>query len=234
MSRSAAAPAGSRRTAEPTTAPRAAAPVAAPVAVLAAALVAVALVVTAALAGGPSRRGAPPPAPGAAPRAATATATAPDAWADGVVTEADGVLPEGTSAEDGQHPGVANLDPALLAALRAATAHAAEVGVELEVNSGWRSPEHQERLLAEAVAEHGAQEAARWVATAETSGHVSGDAVDVGPPAAAAWLSEHGAEHGLCRTYRNEPWHFELRPAALEHGCPAPYADAAQDPRTRR
>ena len=57
-------------------------------------------------------------------------------------------------------------------------------------------------------------EAARWVATPATSAHVSGDAVDIGHADAAAWLSKHGAEYGLCQIYRNEPWHYELRPDA--------------------
>jgi zinc D-Ala-D-Ala carboxypeptidase len=101
---------------------------------------------------------------------------------------------------------VANLDPALRDALRRASADAAAVGIQLVVNSGWRSPEHQERLLQEAVSEYGSEEeAARWVATAETSPHVSGDAVDVGPSDAAAWLSRHGAGYGLCQIYGNEP-----------------------------
>lgn len=38
---------------------------------------------------------------------------------------------------------------------------------------------------------------ARWVATAHTSPHVSGDTIDIGPSDATAWLSEHGAEYGL-------------------------------------
>ncbi|HET9737332.1 MAG TPA: D-alanyl-D-alanine carboxypeptidase family protein, partial [Solirubrobacteraceae bacterium] len=60
--------------------------------------------------------------------------------------------------------------------------------------SGWRSPQYQEQLLHGAVSEYGSEEeAARWVATAETSAHVSGDAVDIGPSDATAWLSEHGA-----------------------------------------
>ena len=81
------------------------------------------------------------------------------------------------------------------------------------VNSGWRSPEYQEQLLREAVSKYGSEaEAARWVATPDTSAHVSGDAVDIGPSDAAAWLSEHGAAYGLCQIYRNEPWHYELRP----------------------
>jgi hypothetical protein len=31
-------------------------------------------------------------------------------------------------------------------------------------------------------------------------------------------LSEHGAQHGLCQIYSNEPWHYELRPEAIDHG----------------
>ena len=129
----------------------------------------------------------------------------------------------------------AELDPALLDALRRATADAADDGVELVVTSGRRSPEHQERLLRRAIAKYGsAEEAARWVATPETSPHVSGDAVDVGPSNATAWLSARGAEYGLCQIYGNEPWHFELRPEAVDHGCPPMYADPTDDPRMRQ
>jgi LAS superfamily LD-carboxypeptidase LdcB len=127
---------------------------------------------------------------------------------------------------------VANLDPELLEVLRRAATDAREDGVELYVNSGWRSPAYQERLLHEAVAEYGSEdEAARWVATADTSVHVSGDAIDIGPYEATAWLSEHGADYGLCQIYRNEPWHYELRPEAADQGCPAMYADPTHDPR---
>jgi len=134
----------------------------------------------------------------------------------------------------GEAAGVAKLDPALLSALRRAATDAAGDGVELHVNSGWRSTEHQAQLLHAAISEYGSQqEASRWVATPKTSVHVSGDAVDVGPPEAAAWLSEHGADHGLCQIYRNEPWHFELRPHAVDSGCPSLYADPTHDPRMR-
>jgi LAS superfamily LD-carboxypeptidase LdcB len=147
---------------------------------------------------------------------------------------ADGAVPYRTTVFDDEVAGVANLDPALLAALRRAAADAAAHGVECYVNSGWRSPIYQHRLLEEAVAEHGSQEAAaRWVSTPETSAHVAGEAVDIGPPAAAAWLTEHGARYGLCRIYRNEPWHFELRPEAVEHGCPPMYDNPSRDPRHR-
>jgi LAS superfamily LD-carboxypeptidase LdcB len=136
---------------------------------------------------------------------------------------------------DDDVPAVANLDPGLLEALRQAATDAADDGVELHVNSGWRSREYQDRLLREAVSEYGSEEeAARWVATADTSPHVSGDAIDIGHSDATAWLSEHGAEYGLCQIYRNEPWHYELRPDAVDRGCPRVYADPTHDPRMQR
>ena len=150
----------------------------------------------------------------------------------GALGEADGAVPDGTTVFDDEIPGVGNLDPDLLGALRQAAADAADDAVEFFVESGWRSPAYQNQLLREAVAEYGSEEeAARRVATAETSSHLSGVAVDIGPDDATAWLSEHGAEYGLCQIYGNEPWHFELRPEAIDHGCPPMYADLTHDPR---
>jgi D-alanyl-D-alanine carboxypeptidase len=151
----------------------------------------------------------------------------------GALAEADGAVPDGATVFDDEIPGVANLDPDLLGALRRAATDAADDGVEFFVDSGWRSPEYQEQLLHEAVTKYGSEEeAARWVATPNTSAHVSGDAVDIGPSSdATAWLSEHGAEYGLCQIYGNEPWHYELRPEAIDHGCPSMYADPTRDPR---
>jgi hypothetical protein len=153
----------------------------------------------------------------------------------GALGEADGAVPAGTTVFDDEVPGVAKLDPALAGALRRAATQAANDGVTFVVDSGWRSAEYQERLLREAIAKYGSEaEARRWVATPDTSAHVSGDAVDIGPSGAAAWLSEHGAAYGLCQIYANEPWHYELRPGAGAHGCPAVYADPTHDPRMRR
>ena len=153
----------------------------------------------------------------------------------GPLGAADGVVPDGVTVFDDDVPAVARLDPALLGALREAAADAEGDGVEFYVTSGWRSPAYQEQLLREAVSDYGSEaEAARWVATPETSAHVSGDAVDLGASDATAWLSEHGAAFGLCRTYGNEPWHFELRPEAVDHGCPQMYADPTHDPRMQR
>jgi len=153
---------------------------------------------------------------------------------DGVVDEADGFIPDGVAVSvfDDEIPAVGRLDPNLLDALRRTATDAEADGVGLRVNSGWRSPEYQWQLLQDAVVEYGSQEeAARWVATAETSAHVSGDAVDIGGFYGAAWLSEYGAAYGLCQVYRNEPWHYELRPDAVDDGCPRMYADPTEDPR---
>jgi len=146
-----------------------------------------------------------------------------------------GVLPDGVSVFDDRYAGVTNLDHDLLAALRRAATEAERSDVEIDVNSGWRSPGYQERLLDEAVAEYGSEAAAaRWVATAQTSPHVAGEAVDVGGSDAVAWLSRRGAAYGLCQIYRNEPWHYELRWSASTAGCPAMYADPTADPRMQQ
>jgi zinc D-Ala-D-Ala carboxypeptidase len=148
--------------------------------------------------------------------------------------EAGGAIPDGTTVFDDAVPGVSKLDRALLAALRGAATNAANGGVRFSVDSGWRSPEYQEQLLQEAILKYGSTaDAARWVATPNTSAHVSGDAVDLGSDA-ADWLSEHGAAYGLCQIYRNEPWHYELRPAAIGHSCPSMYTDPTHDPRMQQ
>jgi zinc D-Ala-D-Ala carboxypeptidase len=148
--------------------------------------------------------------------------------------KADGVLAAGVTVFDAS-PAVTRLHPALLGALRRAARDAKRHRVEIVINSGWRSPQYQEQLLREAVSKYGsAKEAARWVATVDASSHVSGNAVDIGPSNATAWLAKRGAAYGLCRTYRNEPWHYELRPAAIDDGCPRMYADPRHDPRTKQ
>jgi zinc D-Ala-D-Ala carboxypeptidase len=153
----------------------------------------------------------------------------------GALGEAGGAVPDRTTVFDDAIPGVAKLDPALLGALRQAATDAAGDGVDFYVDSGWRSPEYQERLLRDAISKYGSEaEATRWVATPNTSAHVSGDAVDIGPAAATAWLAAHGAAYGLCRIYGNEPWHYELRPEAIAHGCPPMYADPTHDPRMQQ
>jgi hypothetical protein len=166
---------------------------------------------------------------------ATSPSKAPRSEHRGARSEADGGVADSVTVFDEAIPAVANLDPDLLRALRDAATDAANDRVKFYVNSGWRSPKYQNQLLREAVSKYGSEdEAARWVATAATSPHVSGDAVDIGHSDATAWLSKHGAEYGLCPIYRNEPWHYELRTDAIDRGCPRMFANPTQDPRMQQ
>jgi hypothetical protein len=150
--------------------------------------------------------GAQPPGPGGVP----AIVAAAPATADG---------PE--------QPAATGLDPDLAARLAAAQRAAADDGVTLTLTSGWRTPEEQQRLVDDALDRYGdPAEAHRWVLPPETSAHVQGLAVDVGPTEGAYWLQEHGLEHGLCPTYANEVWHFEMLPAGA-HECPEPHRDSS-------
>ena len=148
--------------------------------------------------------------------------------------EADGVVPAEltVSVFDDHLAAITKLNPELLAALRQAATDASAEGIEFFLNSGWRSPALQNSLLEQAVGTYGSrEEAARWVAPAETSSHVSGEAVDIGPFDATYWLPQHGDQYGLCQTYGNESWHYELRSEAVTDGCPEPYLDPTEDPR---
>lgn len=143
-------------------------------------------------------------------------------------TDADGVIAEDsfvTLADEGVLA-IARLDPALREAMRRAEADAAQDGVSFEVTSGWRSEAYQRWLLHEAVELYASEEVARqFVAAPERSRHVTGDAVDIGPLEAQLWLMEHGARYGICQTYSNERWHFELA-TAPGGTCPPMKADA--------
>lgn len=131
------------------------------------------------------------------------------------------------TAFDVQNPAIGRLDPALLSAIQNATTAAAADGITMTITSGWRSPEFQQRLLDDAVATYGSVAAARqYVQTPEHSKHVIGEAVDVGGTGADQWLIANGARFGLCRTYANELWHFELT-ADADDQCPALLPDAA-------
>ncbi|OYD61044.1 M15 family metallopeptidase [Rhodococcus sp. OK302] len=124
---------------------------------------------------------------------------------------AGGEIEDSISPYNTQLPALARLDPALLAALHSAAADAQKSGVAMHVTSGWRSAAFQQRLWDEAVVKYrSVVEAARWVHPPNLSKHVSGRAVDIGPTNADDWLIQHGSDYGLCQTYANEMWHFEL------------------------
>ncbi|MFC8191044.1 D-alanyl-D-alanine carboxypeptidase family protein [Cellulomonas sp. NPDC057328] len=119
----------------------------------------------------------------------------------------------------GLHP---ELERRFLAAQRAAAAD----DVPLTLTSGLRTAAEQQELVDEAVARYGVPEAYRWVLPPEHSAHVQGLAVDVGPTAGAYWLQQHGPDLGLCPTYANEVWHFELLPEGAA-ACPEPRPDSS-------
>jgi LAS superfamily LD-carboxypeptidase LdcB len=155
--------------------------------------------------------------------------TASAGTASALTTEA-GHIAEGTviTLADDDVPAIARLHPALLAALRQAEADAVADGIpSFQVTSGWRSAEYQLWLLEDAVERYGDEDiAGQYVATPDRSRHVTGDAVDIVPLDAQLWLIEHGARYGICQTYANERWHFEL---ATQPGgvCPVMKPDAA-------
>ncbi|MGY2130409.1 VanZ family protein [Blastococcus sp. SYSU DS0617] len=158
-----------------------------------------------------------------------ADAPAPSTSHGGPRTVEDGHVADGEELSPfADVPAITNLDSALRTAVQDAARDATADGVDFHVSSGWRSAAYQQALFEDAVAEHGSPAAARkWVLGPDESSHVTGDAVDIGPVDAMSWLSQHGSDYGLCQTYGNEMWHFEL---AVQRGgqCPAP----ADDPRT--
>ncbi|WP_077685098.1 D-alanyl-D-alanine carboxypeptidase family protein [Tessaracoccus aquimaris] len=120
------------------------------------------------------------------------------------------------------------LTPEIVARFDAAAEAARADGIELGIRSGWRSAEEQRRLYDDAVAEHGVEEARRIVLPPEHSAHVAGSAVDITPYAGATWLEARAEEYGLCRTYANEWWHFEVT-GAVGDRCPDLKPDASVD-----
>ena len=124
-----------------------------------------------------------------------------------------GYLPDGRmlSPFDVTNPVIGWLDPELLAAVQSAARDARNGGVDVQITSGWRTKGFQRRLFDDGVRTYGSVEAAqKFVASAETSQHVVGKAVDVGPVEADSWMIRNGSRFGLCQIYANEIWHFEL------------------------
>jgi zinc D-Ala-D-Ala carboxypeptidase len=124
-----------------------------------------------------------------------------------------GWIPDGQTLSpfDVSNPTLTQLDPALLKAIQDAANAAKVEGIDLRINSGWRSTGFQQRLFDDAVRTYGSVDVARqFVASPEVSKHVVGQAVDVAPVDADKWLIRNGAQFGLCQIYANEIWHFEL------------------------
>ncbi|HTI73459.1 MAG TPA: M15 family metallopeptidase [Mycobacterium sp.] len=140
-----------------------------------------------------------------------------------------GWIPDGQTLSpfDMSNPAIANLDPALLTAVQNAARAAADQGIDVRINSGWRSTGFQQRLFDDAVRTYGSADIARqFVASPEVSKHVVGQAVDIAPVDADKWLIRNGIPFGLCQIYANEIWHFELA-VDSQGNCPPLRPNAA-------
>ncbi|HEX3284338.1 MAG TPA: M15 family metallopeptidase [Mycobacterium sp.] len=140
-----------------------------------------------------------------------------------------GYLPDGRTVSpfDVDNPVIGWIDPTLVTAIQNAARGAASDGIDMQITSGWRTKGFQQRLFNDAVRTYGSKDIAQqYVASPETSRHVQGKAVDVGPAEADKWLISTGSRFGLCQIYANEIWHFEL---AADHGgqCPPLLPNAA-------
>lgn len=170
--------------------------------------------------GSPTGR-AEPSASTTTPPTRTASTTAP------VAIVSPWIAPTKIGLDD-PVPGTTNLQPPMVRAYDRAAAAAAKAGHPMTIRSGWRSAAYQQILFDRAVAKYGSRvEAAKWVLPPEDSAHVQGLAVDVQPLGAAQWLQAHGTAYGLCRTYANEWWHFELVAIGPVDACPAMKPSAA-------
>jgi hypothetical protein len=123
------------------------------------------------------------------------------------------------------------INPLVLARFLSAQAAAKELGIDLSIDSGYRSLEKQNYLYQRAIKTYkSADEAIKWVLPENLSRHPWGLALDVNlnhDKSGASWLEANGATFGLCRVYVNEWWHFE--PLTAPGGiCPPLLPDASQ------
>jgi hypothetical protein len=114
-------------------------------------------------------------------------------------------------------PDVAAAFDALAAAARR------EAGLSLSVTSGFRSDAEQARLFA-------ANPNPKWVAPPGTSLHRFGTELDLGPPAAYAWLDANCRRFGFIRRYAYEAWHFGFGANPRDRAHPAQYERGSWEP----
>ncbi len=103
--------------------------------------------------------------------------------------------------------------PDVAAAFDRMAAAASRAGLELLVNSGFRSDAEQAALFA-------ANPDPQWVAPPGQSLHRCATELDLGPETAYGWLAEHAPEFGFLQRYAWEAWHFGFTAG------PAPCSDA--------
>ena len=91
-------------------------------------------------------------------------------------------------------------------------------GHDIEIYSGYRTPERQAQLWQQALAKYGSADAARrWVAPPGHSMHNKGLAADLryGDSGAASWAHSNASKYGLRFRMGNENWHIEPSNGAL-------------------
>jgi hypothetical protein len=92
---------------------------------------------------------------------------------------------------------------------RLSAAAKSEAGIDLVINSAYRSDAEQARLYA-------AHPDPKWVAPPGESLHRFGTELDLGPPSAYGWLETNAGRFHFIKRYSWEPWHFGygLNPAS--------------------
>jgi len=100
---------------------------------------------------------------------------------------------------------------------RMAAAARKEAGIDLLINSAYRSDAEQARLFA-------AHPDPKWVARPGESLHRLGTELDLGPPGAYGWLAANAGRFHFIQRYSWEPWHFGMgiNPASSPDGEGAP------------
>src|SRR6185295_2112795 len=84
---------------------------------------------------------------------------------------------------------------------RMAAAARKEAGIDLLINSAYRSDAEQARLFA-------AHPDPKWVARPGESLHRLGTELDLGPPGAYGWLAANAGRFHFIQRYSYEPWHY--------------------------
>ena len=101
--------------------------------------------------------------------------------------------------------------PDVAMAFERMAAAASADGVQLIINSAYRSDAEQAVLWA-------AHPDPKWVAPPGTSLHRNGTELDLGPPSAYAWLDAHGGAFHFVQRYSWEDWHWGYTLSAASSG----------------
>ena len=113
--------------------------------------------------------------------------------------------------------------PDVAAAFDRMAAAAARDGLALSITSAFRSDAEQARLFA-------ANPNPKWVAPPGTSLHRYGTELDLGPPAAYAWLAANARGFGFIHRYAWEPWHYGFGANPRDRAHPAQYERGSWEP----